>query len=204
MSSVFLINAANVANTVGKQAILTLQNRYPVWATYPRNNAPFSLSVNTLMQVGFPILGFQWQVLPGFNMLNYDISTYPFPNAEIAANSMLKKPITIKFSIIPSGSEIPGLLQNISGHSALTLGLKAFLEYWVESANTFRIFHAGGFLSDCLLQELTDVTPSDSTMIGGSMLQATFFQPIVSQNSASESLNNFANTIMEGGTPVTV
>ncbi len=155
--------------------------------------------ISGLVQQGFgglTIDDFPWRFVPvpGTTAINQIAATYPFANRRIAANATIEQPKSVALRMIWPVNQLLGMATK----QALFSSMQKALESHNNSGGTYTVATPSMTFTDCLLLSVTDATPDGSRqkMI---IWQWNFYQPLISQSSAANSLNGLMKLLSGGG-----
>ncbi len=138
---------------------------------------------------------FPWRFVPvpGAQAIAQAAATYPFANRSIAANATVEQPKNISLQMIWPVNQMAGMYSKL----ALFSSFQAALEKHNNSGGTYSVGTPSYIFNNCILLNLSDVTPSNSKQ---KMIywQFDFLQPLISQQQAAGALSGLMN-ILDGG-----
>jgi hypothetical protein len=133
--------------------------------------------------------------LAGGSLISQDVGHYPFANQATAANAVISKPLRISMHMACPAKGPGGYISKLVTMTAL----KAILDQHNSSGGTYTVATPFFFYTDCLLLDLHDVTPGGDKQ-PQSQWQWDFEKPLLTQQQATQALNNLMSQI-DGGLP---
>jgi hypothetical protein len=139
---------------------------------------------------------FPWRFVPvtGAMAIAQTAATYPFANRRIAANATIEQPKYISLKMIWPVNQMAGMATKL----ALFSSLQSTLNQHNNNGGTYVVATPAMIYNNCLLLNLSDVTPDDSKQ---KMVhwQWDFMQPLISQSQAAGALSGLMNILNGGG-----
>lgn len=133
--------------------------------------------------------------LPGSTLLAYAVGNYPFPNQQLAANSMIKQPLTLSMLMIAPINQ-PGGFAGTAKQSALT-SLFTALDRHNTAGGYYNVATPAFLYTGLLLTGVSDVTHSDSQQ-QQIEFQLDFTAPLVTLESAAAALGSIMQSVTNG------
>jgi len=140
-----------------------------------------------------------WQVLPGTQLMRNDIGSYPFASQSVAANAIVKNPLTISMVMHCPVQNPGGFLVKLATIAAL----KMTLDYHNQNGGTYTVATPSYIYTDCVLVGITDVSGGESEQVQTSW-QFDFVQPLIvapSDRVMSKLMNKLSNGTEITGDP---
>lgn len=135
--------------------------------------------------------------LPGANVINNAIGTYPFANQQVAANAIIAQPLNISFIMHSPVRDKGGYLTKLAVFTALRNSLQAHC----DAGGTFHVATPAYIYTDCILTAMTDIT-GGSTKQQQVQWQIDFVKPLVTQSDASAAFGSLISKLT-AGSPLT-
>ena len=134
--------------------------------------------------------------LPGSTLIDQAIGHYPFANQAVAANAVIRQPLTISMRMIcPARGE--------GGYGiklATMMALQSTIAAHNASGGTYTVATPSYFYTNCVMTGMRDTSASDSRQAQNTY-QMDFEQPLLTLQDAQAAQNNLMSAIT-GGTPV--
>jgi hypothetical protein len=132
--------------------------------------------------------------MPGSTLVDNQIATYPFANQAIAANAVIKQPLTISMRMICPVRNRLGYAAKI----ATMMLIKSSLETHNEQGGTYSVLTPSYFYTDCIMTRMSDISGGQSAQAQHTW-QFDFVQPLLTQQAADQALNNLWSKFNNGG-----
>jgi hypothetical protein len=137
---------------------------------------------------------FAWfEPTSGATLVNNEVGMYPFANQIVAANAMIKQPLSVSMMMICPNKE-----SYWTKMPTLT-ALKATLELHMQNGGTFTVITPSFIYSDCLLVNMSDASGGATKQVQYAW-QLDFIQPLLTEEAAKKYVDLLNN--MEVGLPV--
>jgi hypothetical protein len=133
--------------------------------------------------------------LPGSGLVSQELGEYPFANQAVAANAVIRKPLTISLRMI-----CPVKDTGWSIKLATMTALKTTLNLHNASGGTYTVATPSYFYVNCILMDLRDVSAENSRQPQNTY-QWDFRQPLLTLDDAISAQNNLMS-IITAGTPI--
>lgn len=134
-----------------------------------------------------------WKAAQGGTMIDYDIGRYPFANQAVAANALLSQPLRVPLLMDAPVNENTGAMTKLVSLSSLQMVLQAH----ANLGGTFIVATPSLIYNNCILRTVRDVTGSNEPLPQRQWLWE-FEQPLISETSAEQAVNNYLNKIDNG------
>lgn len=136
-----------------------------------------------------------FEPMPGGKLINQDFGRYPFANQIVAANSTIKQPLVISMKMT-----CPIRGAGAYGTKLATLtALQAALDQHNSSGGTYTVATPGFFYTNCLLRDMTDISPGPAgDKQVQSIWQLNFEQPLLTQSQAAAAQNSMMQKVSSG------
>lgn len=131
--------------------------------------------------------------LPGSTLLSNAIGTYPFANAQVAANAIIQQPLTLSMMMIAPVNQPGGYQKKLSIFSAL----QKSLQQHCAAGGRFTVATPAMIYDNLLLTSMTDTTHSETQM--QIMYQIDFVQPLLTLTAATAAQQALMQRITNGG-----
>lgn len=140
---------------------------------------------------------FQFRPMPGSDIVNQSVATYPFANQSVAANATIQEPLNISLHMIAPVKIAGGYVSKLGVYTAL----QKLFEKQNSLGGTYVVLTPAKIYKDCLLLKMTDIT-SGETKQDQVAWQLDFFQPLISMSAAKAALSSLLAK-SSSGQPVT-
>jgi len=134
-------------------------------------------------------------VVPGAQLANNQIGSYPFANQAVAANSIIAQPLTVSLKMICPVKSAGGYVSKLITFSAL----QQALQQHSFSGGTFTVATPSFIYTNCILTGLKDVSGGQSNQVQYEW-QFDFVQPLLAIADANLVLNSLMSKL-DGGLP---
>ena len=131
---------------------------------------------------------------PGSTLINNASATYPFASQFVAANAIIKQPKTVSLIMYAPVKDTGGYLSKLATMEAL----RSSIEAHIAAGGTFHVATPAHIYLDCLLNTITDVTSGEMGKQQMVQFEWSFFQPLVSQQSAQAALGGLMSKLTGG------
>jgi hypothetical protein len=131
--------------------------------------------------------------VPGSTLISQQVAVYPFANQQTAANATIQQPLSISLRMIAPVKDTAGYLSKLAIFSSLQSSLAAHN----AAGGTYTIATPAGIYPNCLLTQVTDVTGGAGRQVQIEY-QWDFFQPLVTQQSATSAFNALMSKLSSG------
>jgi hypothetical protein len=139
----------------------------------------------------------QYLPMPNSTLIAQEIGEYPFANQAVAANAVIKQPLSVSMLMIAPVRNTGGYLLKLPTFTAL----QATFDQHNSSGGLYHIATPAFVYTNCLMTGMTDVSDGESRQ-PQIKYQLDFRQPLVNQQQLSSTLNSFM-TRMTNGNQVT-
>lgn len=133
--------------------------------------------------------------MPGSTAIANTVGAYPFANQNVAANAIVRQPLTISLQMYAPVKDTAGYLTKLPLFTALQ---QSFASH-NAAGGTYSIATPSYVYTDCIMLAMTDVTGHDTAQQQVTW-QLDFIQPLISQAQASSALSSLMSK-MTGGQP---
>jgi hypothetical protein len=134
-----------------------------------------------------------WKPLPGTTLIQNAIATYPFANQAVAANAVIRQPLTISMLMNCPVQQAGGYAAKL----ATVTVLQGALQQHINAGGTFTIATPACMLPNCILLNMRDVSGGESKQPQHTF-QFDFIQPLITLNTAAQVYNNLMSRINAG------
>jgi hypothetical protein len=131
--------------------------------------------------------------LPGTSLIEDDVGHYPFANQAVAANAVIARQLKVSL-VMTCPARPPG---GWAAKLATMTALKTVLNQHRDLGGTYTVATPSFFFTNCLLLDLRDVTPGDSSSPQRDW-QWDFEQPLLTLQQADQALGNLMGRINSG------
>lgn len=144
--------------------------------------------------------GADYQPMAGGTLINNQVAVYPFANQAVAANAVIAQPLSISMSmLIPATANLP-----YPTRQALMIALVNALKQHIALGGLFSIITSSYIYIYTILTMMRDVSGGETNQ-NQYRWQLDFFQPLVTQQAATQVQNGLMQTLTNGipitGTP---
>lgn len=134
-----------------------------------------------------------WLPLPGSSLIDQAIGKYPFANQAIAANAVIRQPLTISMRMICPANGTLGYAVKLATISALQTALAQHN----VSGGTYTVITPSYFYTNCLLTGVRDTSNAGSKQTQNTY-QFDFEQPLLTLQDAAQAYNNTMSQLANG------
>jgi hypothetical protein len=137
-----------------------------------------------------------YQPLPGASMIEQDIATYPFANQQVAAASVITKPLSISFQMTSPAKGAGGYYAKLP----IMMLLQRTLEKHNASGGTYTLLTPSFIYTNCLMLSMRDTSTAATRQVQNTW-QLDFVKPLVTiadAQSAEGALNNLMQQFDSG------
>lgn len=131
--------------------------------------------------------------IPGSNVINNAVATYPFANQQVAANAIVEQPKHISLLMIAPVRATGGYLTKL----AIFTSLQAAFQNHNRAGGTYTVMTPAYIYTNCVMTGMTDVTGGD-TKQRQVQWQIDFFNPLISQGDAKNAQNQLMGALTGG------
>jgi hypothetical protein len=131
--------------------------------------------------------------IPGSNVINNAVGTYPFANQQVAANAIIEQPKHISLLMIAPVRAAGGYLSKL----AIFTSLQTAFQNHNRAGGTYTIMTPAFIYTNCVMTAMTDVTGGD-TKQRQVQWQIDFFKPLISLSDAQNAQNNLMGALTGG------
>jgi len=131
--------------------------------------------------------------LPGSNVINNAIATYPFANQQVAANAIIEQPKNISLIMIAPVRDTGGYLTKL----AIFTALQTALQNHNNAGGSYTILTPAYPYFNCVMSSMTDITDGD-TKQRQVQWQIDFVKPLISIADATAAFSNQMSKISNG------
>ncbi|MBW8067063.1 MAG: hypothetical protein GJU73_06400 [Ferrovum sp.] len=128
---------------------------------------------------------FQFRPMPGSDIINQSVATYPFANQRVAANATIQEPLNVSLHMIAPVKVAGGYATKLP---QITL-LKTLFEKHSNAGGTYIILTPAYIYVDCLMLKMTDIT-SGETKQDQVAWQLDYFKPLISLSAAKTAMSS--------------
>jgi len=133
--------------------------------------------------------------MPGSTLVDNQVATYPFANQDVAANAIIRQPLTVSMRMICPVRNRLGYPAKI----ATMMLLKSTLDDHNAQGGLYSILTPSYFYTDCVMTRMTDISGGESVQSGHTW-QLDFMQPLVDLSQAQEqAVNGKMGRLVNGG-----
>jgi hypothetical protein len=134
--------------------------------------------------------------LPGSTLGEQQLGEYPFANQAVAANSVIRQPLTISMRMICPARGESGYALKLATMSAL----KTTLDLHNASGGTYTIATPSWFYTNCVFLKMFDTSMNESKQVQNTY-QLDFRRPLITLEDAQAAQNSLMAQIT-AGTPI--
>lgn len=131
--------------------------------------------------------------IPGSNVINNSVATFPFANQQVAANAIIEEPKHISLLMIAPVRATGGYLTKL----AVFTSLQAAFQNHNRAGGTYTVMTPSFIYTNCIMTGMTDVTGGD-TKQRQVQWQIDFFKPLVSMSDAQNAMNALTGAVTGG------
>lgn len=131
--------------------------------------------------------------LPGSTLIDQSIGKYPFANQSVAANAVIRQPLTISLRMICPARDESGYALKLATMTAL----QAALALHNASGGTYTVATPSHFYTNCVMTNMKD-TSNGASMQAQNTYQLDFEQPLLTLQDAILAQNNLMSRISAG------
>lgn len=144
----------------------------------------FRGGVTSTPQAGDSFFG-QFRVLPGHNLMDNEVATYPVANQAVAANAVITNPLQLSLEmLVPAGGAV-----NVKNKLSIITALKSALDKHTALGGWYNVATPSYIYQGCLLTRLVDASDEDF----GQQVQVrwiwSFMQPLLTTSAAQAAQN---------------
>src|SRR5581483_3873140 len=137
----------------------------------------------------------RFKVLPGSTPVNFQVSTMPFANQNVAGNALISQANYVSYRMVcPAGPN--------SGGSALRLltmmSLQSSLKQHALSGGLFTCITPSAIMSNCLFLRMTDISADAENTQPQNEWQLDFYQPLVTLQQAQKAQSALIQALSNG------
>jgi hypothetical protein len=134
-----------------------------------------------------------YQPLPGSTLIDQKIGMYPFANQSVAANAVIREPLTISMLMICPVNAANGYQSKLSAITAL----QTTLQQHNLSGGTYTIVTPSFVYANCVFVTMVDASHSESKQVQ-TAYRLDFIQPLVTLQQAQAAQNSMMSQISAG------
>lgn len=134
--------------------------------------------------------------MPGSTLVANELGRYPFANQQVAANAIIKQPLTLALRMTCPVKGDDGYVARLA---TMTI-LQQALEKHNSLGGTYAIATPAYFYNNCILKALRDISPGNPAH-AQTVFQWDFEQPLVSAAAAEQANSDFINKLTGGVRP---
>lgn len=131
-----------------------------------------------------------FKTLPGGQLVNNQIGSYPYANQQVAANAIIVQPLTVSLEMLCPVKSQGGYIAKSLTMAAIT----ALLAKHSVSGGTYTVLTPAKLYTGLILTELKDISGGESKQMQFHY-QWDFVQPLTSLSAAAGALNNLTDKI---------
>ncbi len=131
--------------------------------------------------------------LPGSTLIDQQIGKYPFANQAIAANAVIRQPLTISMRMICPARQEAGYALKLATITALQAAFAAHN----GSGGTYTVATPSYFYTNCVMNGMRDTSNAQSAQAQNTY-QLDFEQPLLTLQDAIQAQNNLMSQITAG------
>ncbi len=174
--------------TNGIASFMPFQVMPIVMITEPMNTV--SLSLSGMDPTNLDNFFAHFVPVPGADIVNSQVGTYPFANQSVAANAIITQPLSVSMLMICPVKTRGGYATKL----ITFIALKMVLEKHMTSGGTFTVLTPTAIYTDCLLLRLSDVSAGQSDQPQYEW-QFDFYQPLLTLGAAQQQLNSLMTKV---------
>lgn len=133
--------------------------------------------------------------LPGGKLISQTVAQYPFANQFVAGNATIAQPLNISLAMIAPVNQSGGYLKKLHIFSSI----KTALENHNALGGTYIIATPSFIYQNCLMLDMSDISPEDADKQQQIEWQLDFTQPLVTQAGAAAAQSSTMAKISSGG-----
>lgn len=134
-----------------------------------------------------------FQVLPGSTLIDYKIGMYPFANQNVAANAVIKQPLTVDMLMICPSNSKNGYLSKLATIQAM----QASFDQHNLSGGTYTVATPAYIYPNMIMTSMVNADRSDSKQVQ-SAYKLSFVKPLVTLADAQQAQNSMMSQITAG------
>jgi len=134
-----------------------------------------------------------YQPLPGSTLIDQKIGMYPFANQSVAANAVIREPLTISMLMICPVNGSNGYQSKLAALTAL----QTTLQQHNFSGGTYTIVTPSFVYSNCVMITMSDASHSESKQVQ-TAYRMDFIQPLITLQQAQAAQNSMMSQISAG------
>jgi len=164
----------------------------PIMAITEGANFPFSI-LSGAQGLSLDKFFAHFQVLPGSSLIQQDIGRYPFANATIAANAVIKQPVTVSMLMICPIQNKLGWAEKLG----IISGLKWLFDEHNMRGGTYTVLTPSYIYTNCVMRGMHDASSQLSKQVQNTY-QLDFEKPLVTETDVQAVLNSVTSIIKSG------
>lgn len=133
--------------------------------------------------------------LPGSTLLDYKVGMYPFANQNVAANAVIKEPLTLDMLMMCPANDENGYFTKLP----VMMALIASFDQHNQQGGTYTVATPAALYTDLLCVSITDVSHQESKQVQ-TAYKFSFVKPLVTLQDAQQAQNSMMSKI-SGGLP---
>ena len=134
-----------------------------------------------------------FQPLPGGTLIDNQIGMYPFANQSVAANAIIKQPLTISMLMVCPARGHGGYSEKL----AVMSSIQATFDNHNSSGGLYTILTPAFVYADCVMTAMTDIS-SGATKQVQNAYKLDFLKPLVTLAQAAQAQNSLMSKITAG------
>ena len=134
-----------------------------------------------------------FQPLPGSTLVEQKIGMYTFANQAVAANAVIRDPLTISMLMVCPSNASNGYTAKLAAMTAL----QSTLQQHNNSGGTYTIMTPAFVYTNCVMTSMSDVSHAESKQVQNAY-RLDFVQPLVSLAQAQAAQNSMMSKISNG------
>lgn len=134
-----------------------------------------------------------FSILPGGTLLDYKVGLYPFANQSVAANAVIKEPLTLSMLMkCPANSE-----NGYSSKLAVISALQSSFDQHNQQGGTYTVATPSFIYTNLLLIRISDASDQESKQVQNAW-KLDFLKPLVTLQDAQQAQNSMMSAITNG------
>ena len=133
--------------------------------------------------------------MPGSTLIDTQIATYPFANQDVAANAVIRQPLTVSMRMVCPVRNRLGYAAKI----ATMMLIKSTLDDHNAHGGTYSILTPSYFYTDCIMTRMSDISGGASAQAQHTW-QLDFVQPLITLSAAQDAASQgLMGRLINGG-----
>jgi len=132
--------------------------------------------------------------VPGSNIINQTVGTYPFANQSVAGNATIRQPLNISFRMISPVKSTAGYLTK----TAIFESIKASLTAHNDAGGWYMLLTPACIFPTALMLTMTDITGGETKQVQVEW-QIDFTTPLITLSAAAAAKSGLMQKLASGG-----